>query len=119
MNSNTINTDKKNIQKTNARHRATLSLPATQHTPELLFTSPPSSPPAQNRAWYRMAPSTPFVWPVGVSQPRCVPSWLLVNIYPVLAEPRTSGHNTQMDLKISLWEGKITEKEPGISLRLL
>jgi len=30
-----------------------------------------------------------FVWPFWVSLPGCVPSWLLVKINPVLAEPRT------------------------------
>ena len=36
--------------------------------------------------WYGIPCS---VWPGGVSPPGCVPSWILVKINPVLAEPRT------------------------------
>ena len=38
-------------------------------------------------SWYRIPSS---VWPVWVSSPSCVPSWLLVKINPVLAESRTT-----------------------------
>ena len=55
--------------------RATLSPPDAQRAPK-----PQLSSPTQNPAWQHMVSSTPFVWPVWVSLPGCVPSWLLVKI---------------------------------------
>ena len=47
--------------------------------------------------WYGIPCS---VWPGGVSPPVCVPSWIPVKIYPVLAEPRT--HCMFLDCLLSL-----------------
>jgi len=77
------------IHKTNSkRHRATLTMrcPACSRA---MNAFPPASFPARtqhNSTWYGIPYS---VWPGWVSLPGCVPSWLLVKINLVLAEPRT------------------------------
>jgi len=76
------------IHKTNSKmHTAspTTWCPACPERPEL--KPPPACQlPHRNPAWYQIPCS---VWPVWLSPPSCVPSWLLVKVNPVLAKPRT------------------------------
>jgi len=80
-----------------------LSPPDDQRAPEPELTSPWPAPPLRTEhsgTWYRILQS---VWPVWVSLPFCVPSWLLVKINPVPSKPRTS-------LNIELEMGSKTSK---------
>jgi len=59
------------------------------HAPKPQVSSHPQLPPIgtqRDGTWYGIPCS---VWPGGVSPPGCAPSWSLVKINPVLAEPRT------------------------------
>jgi len=74
------------IHNTNSRTEP-LSLPATAaQLRESSHNPVPLTGTQHDGTWYRTPCS---VWPGWVSPPGCVPSWLLVKINPVLAEPRT------------------------------
>jgi len=81
------------IHNTNSRtHRATLTSRCHCALPSRNCLPAAQLPPARTHldgTWYGIPCS---VWPGWVSLPGCVPSWLLVKINPVLAQPRTGGH---------------------------
>jgi len=54
---------------------------------EFLLPSSPTAGTQHDGTWYGIPCS---VWPGWVRPPSCVPSWLLVEINPVLSEPRTT-----------------------------
>jgi len=66
-------------------HRATLTTRCPVHS-RAAINFPTCQLPPWNPAWRHMVLNTPFY--LG-QPPGCVPSWLLVKINPVLAEPRT------------------------------
>jgi len=78
------------IHNTNSRNRQSHSHhPPPLRAPEPQLSSRRLLPPTGTQhdgTWYGIPCS---VWPGGVSPPGCVPSWMLVKINPVLAEPRT------------------------------
>ena len=77
------------IYKTNSEmHRATLTARCPVRSRAASAFPPRSSPTGTQHdgTWYGIPCSA---WPVWVSLPGCVPSWLLVKINPALAEPRT------------------------------
>jgi len=68
------------------------SPPDAQRAPKLQFTSPQPAPPSVLSNTMRAHGSEyPFVGPIWVSRPSCVPSWLLVKVNPIPAKPRTEG----------------------------
>ena len=80
-------------------------MPNARHAPEQQLPSPGQLPPHpfKSWAWWDMGPNNPnnpFVWPVGVSSPSCVPSQLLVKINPIPAESRTQ----TLVWAVVLWE---------------
>jgi len=81
------------IHNTNSRtYRDTLTARPLPRACSRALTAflPPRSPPARTQhggTWYGIPCS---VWPGWVSPPGCVPSWLLLKINPVLAEPWTA-----------------------------
>jgi len=71
------------IYQTNTKtHRAALTVRCPMHS-SATINSPLAGSPTQNQAWQHMVSNTP-VW---VSCLGCVPSWLLVKINPILANP--------------------------------
>jgi len=92
----TTTIQKRGLHRTNPQNR-------THRTEPLSRTAPPLSPPEPRVSSSRAAPATRTqhdgtwygipgsVWPGWgwVSPPGCAPSWILVKINPVLAEPRT------------------------------
>ena len=78
------------IYKTNPKCTEQLSPSEDPCAPDLRLTSA-SQLPHSELSMTTHGIEYPIFWSVRVSRPVCVPSWLLVKINPVLAEPRT--HN--------------------------
>jgi len=73
--------------KTNSRMRgATLTVQCPVRSSATIAWPAPPLRTEHDVSWYQISR---FVWPVWVSLPSCVTSWLLVKINPVLVKPRT------------------------------
>ena len=100
------------IYKNKGIHRATVSPPSAQRTPKPWFTSPGQ---LLHPAPSIMAHSSEYAnWPVWVSRPCCVPSWLLVKINPIPAEPRT----LITTFLIALWRLKFFWVSTGLDINM-
>jgi len=97
------------IHKTNQQNRTHRAEPLSRtepppRAPEPRVSSRHAVPPTRTQhdgTWYGIPSS---VWPGWgwVSPPGCAPSWILVKINPVLAEPRTEGRPCQKSWTTSL-----------------
>ena len=90
------------IYKTNSEmHRVTLTAQCPTCSRATINFPPWPAPPSETQ---HMVLNTLSLWPVWVSWPGCVPSWLLVKVDPVLAKPRTRAYkkNTVMMVIVSM-----------------
>jgi len=71
---------------TNRTTHRTVLPDQTAAVPSRAAREPPPTGTQHDCTWYGIPCS---VWPGGFSPPGCAPSWSLVKINPVLAEPRT------------------------------
>ena len=117
----TTTIQKRGIHKTNQQNRAHRTQPFSRTElllcpPESRVSSNPPAPPIRTQhdgTWYGI-PCT--VWPGWVSLPGCVPSWMLVKINPVLAEPRTRGNPCTREQQQRLPEPRLigTARQKGL-----
>jgi len=103
VNSKNNNTDKDNIQNKQQNAQSNCHCPMPRALPSHDWLPLPSQlPPTRTQhagTWYQIPC---FVWPVWVSPPGRVPSWILVKTNPVLAEPWTSFNYASIDFILFL-----------------